>query len=328
MSFSGNDHTEAQSGGDTPAHGSDHQVNPEWWQASDDRWYPPELHPYYVATASNLPTASGKDNPDPNATEIYTTPSTSAEGASASASEYSGLANRSPGDTKLQDNSTDSTDSEPYQPTQPPLNRPASTIGRPPGFTREPPTPSPGATHSSRDTDIIPQYRTAAQAYSYDSTPPEPEHSAKRQAVMALISGAVLCICSLLPWGSGSIVRVNGEGVALFKVTSFDSNGEVTLAAGAILLSLSVLGYFKVMSPNLVRWFIAALGAVALATAIFSVVDISQLANRVHETWISNPLAQPGDKISSAVAVAPYIAIPAAATALAAAFVPTQTKQN
>lgn len=28
-----------------PYHGSDTQVTPEWWFATDGRWYPPELHP-------------------------------------------------------------------------------------------------------------------------------------------------------------------------------------------------------------------------------------------------------------------------------------------
>ena len=26
---------------------SDHQPDPSWWQASDGRWYAPELHPRY-----------------------------------------------------------------------------------------------------------------------------------------------------------------------------------------------------------------------------------------------------------------------------------------
>ena len=40
---------------------SDHQTDPSWWQADNDLWYPPEMHPAYVApTAAPLgPTVSG-----------------------------------------------------------------------------------------------------------------------------------------------------------------------------------------------------------------------------------------------------------------------------
>ena len=33
---------------DRPAHGSETKQGPGWWIASDNRWYPPELHPDYV----------------------------------------------------------------------------------------------------------------------------------------------------------------------------------------------------------------------------------------------------------------------------------------
>lgn len=38
-------------------HGSDIQETPDWWMASDGRWYPPHLHPDYVAPAP--PVAAG-----------------------------------------------------------------------------------------------------------------------------------------------------------------------------------------------------------------------------------------------------------------------------
>jgi len=33
------------------SHGADSPQGPDWWQASDDRWYPAELHPWRRADA-------------------------------------------------------------------------------------------------------------------------------------------------------------------------------------------------------------------------------------------------------------------------------------
>lgn len=40
---------------DDPYLGSDVQVDPSWWVASDRRWYPPELHPDRIQEASLTP---------------------------------------------------------------------------------------------------------------------------------------------------------------------------------------------------------------------------------------------------------------------------------
>ena len=40
---------------DTPNHGSNIQETPDWWMASDHRWYPPELHPDYMPPAAPTP---------------------------------------------------------------------------------------------------------------------------------------------------------------------------------------------------------------------------------------------------------------------------------
>ena len=37
------------------AHGSDVQETPDWWKASDGRFYPPELHPDYVKPVAPAP---------------------------------------------------------------------------------------------------------------------------------------------------------------------------------------------------------------------------------------------------------------------------------
>ena len=42
----------------TPTHGSDVQETPDWWKASDGRFYPPELHPDYVKSAEPDPAVS------------------------------------------------------------------------------------------------------------------------------------------------------------------------------------------------------------------------------------------------------------------------------
>ena len=42
----------------TPTHGSDVQETPDWWKASDGRFYPPELHPDYVKPAEPAPAPS------------------------------------------------------------------------------------------------------------------------------------------------------------------------------------------------------------------------------------------------------------------------------
>lgn len=57
----------------TNGHGSDIQETPEWWLASDDRWYPPELHPDYVASdgpADQAPARADDRRPDADAPSL------------------------------------------------------------------------------------------------------------------------------------------------------------------------------------------------------------------------------------------------------------------
>ena len=42
----------------TPTHGSDVQETPDWWKASDERFYPPELHPNYEKPVDSAPASS------------------------------------------------------------------------------------------------------------------------------------------------------------------------------------------------------------------------------------------------------------------------------
>jgi len=48
----------------TPTHGSDVQETPDWWKASDGRFYPPELHPDYVKSAEPDPAVSAAVAPE------------------------------------------------------------------------------------------------------------------------------------------------------------------------------------------------------------------------------------------------------------------------
>jgi len=49
------------------AHGSEIQESPDWWVASDGRWYPPELHPDYQTPAAPAPPAPAPPAPAPPA---------------------------------------------------------------------------------------------------------------------------------------------------------------------------------------------------------------------------------------------------------------------
>ena len=74
----------------TPTHGSDVQETPDWWKASDGRFYPPELHPDYVKPAEPAPAPS----PTAQAPAAASAPAASTPADSTSADSTPSLADR------------------------------------------------------------------------------------------------------------------------------------------------------------------------------------------------------------------------------------------
>ena len=74
----------------TPTHGSDVQETPDWWKASDGRFYPPELHPDYVKPAEPAPAPS----PPAQAPAAASAPAASTPADSTSADSTPSLADR------------------------------------------------------------------------------------------------------------------------------------------------------------------------------------------------------------------------------------------
>lgn len=73
---------------DDPYRGSDVQVGPGWWQASDGRWYAPEMHPDFQGQAAARERAAGPVSSPPGSSAagpVSSPAGTSAAGSSAQA---------------------------------------------------------------------------------------------------------------------------------------------------------------------------------------------------------------------------------------------------
>lgn len=284
---------EGESTSDSTGHGSDFQVNSQWWQASDLRWYPPELHADYVPNESELPVeqgpnAFGDQSAEPTTVVTRRTDSIDITAPIAKTSALPVVAS-----------------SERSVPVVAGANRSV------PGAlaTRLPTAVSLG-TPSLDKTDVL------------DSVSAKPVQRGRPVLASALVavSGILMCVASGFLWGSGEVLSKEGQQVAFFKVSSFDSNGEFTLVIGAFLMILAGLGLTNFASAKIIRWASLFLGVVGLGFAIFSAVDLTKLSERMARQWVQDSASNVGDQITVTVLWPVWAAIAAGALAVLGAF--------
>lgn len=122
--------------------------------------------------------------------------------------------------------------------------------------------------------------------------------------LLALLGGAVAIVGSLLDWGEFSMLDASGAEQAYHAITSFESSGLITLIAG---IGLALAGLFLLSGvPKQLLWAIVAFigGAVVVATVIFSLIDIADLAERIKLDWEQRAVASLGDNFTTAQAPA------------------------
>lgn len=307
-----NSHSGEHGGG----HGSDFQVNPQWWQASDLRWYPPELHPDYVAepklvtapsdSEPNLVTAPTNGDPADVGSRYGAgvAPGSVDVGSAGSARGAVGSAGVAPGTIEVKSWPVEQTQSKrsqtPQMPPQPGINRPVGTaFGAPTNLGENSWSVKLPSSTDSRNREI--------------SRP-------IIASTLAGVAGIGMTAISFLEWGSGTVNNAQGAQVGAFNVAAFESNGEFTLAIGALLMIVSGLGFMGVLGANLTRWFSLSLGVIALAISIFTAVDLAKLSQRMTSQWVQDPLFNAGDQITANVGWPVWALMVFAAIAVVAAW--------
>ena len=189
----------------------------------------------------------------------------------------------------------------PVVPVTPPAPQ-GETIAGPAGITyTAPPSPS----------QHQPQFPAAGQPPAYQPgqpAAPSGPSTSTLAGTIAVIGGAAAIAGSLLQWGKGAVTSSSGVEKAVIEVAGFDSNGIITVIAGAALLVLGLL--FFMGTPTQLHWSIAAFiaGGVVVGAVVFSVIDISDLSSRYASEWQANGFAAAGDVVKTEPDIGLWIA--------------------
>lgn len=306
----------------TPAHGSDVQETPEWWKASDGRFYPPELHPNYVKPADPAP-ASSEPLPAERLRSDAGVGSTGTAAGAATDTVKDGMPLTSesmdPQATMPQTPAADIRQTVIQQPSMPPS--PGAPQSMPPSMPPSPGAPlspqveqGPGGITYTAPVETVtvggpgvgmpgavaPMGTPAAPGMGIQppATPPA-KASSGTSGLIALIAGAAAIAGSLLQWGKGAVTGIDGVEKAIIEVPGFDSSGLITAVAGGVLILAGILFFMGV--PKQTNWAVLAFlgGAVIVGTVVFSMIDIGDLSNRYAAQWQAEGLATTGDVIST-----------------------------
>ena len=246
---------------------SDTSQGEGWWQASDGKWYAPELHPDFGKSTGGAADTAGS--------------------AWSSMADAASAASSAP--TADPTTAIPSVDATAVQPTYNPPEAPSYT---PPAYT-PPAAPSynpPQAAPSGWDT--APPAAAPAPAYGEYSYAQQPAPgypvgapvgaaastgigSLMPVAVIGLIGAALCIIGALLPWAKGA-------GAVSGDVSGFDSNGGFLLAFGLVIaagVALLFTGQRNVAIPAA----IAVAGVAGIGLFIYSFLDLSSLSDDVAE---------------------------------------------
>lgn len=268
------------------AHGSDTQQGPDWWRASDGRWYPPETHPDYAAGA-------GAATPDAAMTQRI-----SASDAAAAIEEAAAPVAPSPV-APAPVVPPPAAAPPPVVPSvpapapvaapplaPPPAAAPPTAVAPAPAAGGWSPPPPPGGAPAPSPVGSPSPFEPLGAASA-----PAPAAAKATSMVAGIIAalGGLLCIIgSFLPWArnKGELDQLDRFDVT---VAGLDSSGPWTLVLGILLLVVAAL--FILGVPTGWWWAIAAVvcGGLAICAVVFSFVDITgnfsdRLAEAVSES--------------------------------------------
>jgi hypothetical protein len=276
----------------TPTHGSDEQETPDWWKASDGRFYSPELHPDYVKPAdpdfaSSEPSLADRLPVEPDRVGDQAAAAADAGvGSIGSSSDTAGVAVSgagAAGTDAVKDGMSPTPESIDPRATssQMPAANSGQTIIQQPSMA-----PSPGMPPAP------------GMGIQPPATPPA-KASSRTSGLIALVGGAAAVAGSLLQWGKGAVTGINGVEKAIIEVPGFDSSGLITAVAGGVLILAGILFFMGV--PKQTNWVVLAFlgGAVIVGTVVFSMIDIGDLSNRYAAQWQAEGRASTGDVIST-----------------------------
>ncbi len=283
---------------------SDTSQGPGWWQASDGKWYPPELYPKDYAPTDEPAADASAD--------------TSAEAGSTAAPPVSDMTTVVPPPEGTVPGQPPPAEAPPSAEAPPPAGAPpAQSPGtqplpvQPPGS--EPP-PRPGGApptavfeqpSGTEPTATIPAapppgWGQPTSVYAEQAPGPAlaPAGSNVPAAILALLAAALAIVGSFLEWATateeGTVVLP--PGIANITVPSFDgldSNGGFTLAFGAIMALVAGLLLAKVRHVLLMVGLIAAGLATAVAF-VYSYRDITGLDITINGTKVEGIGFDPG----------------------------------
>lgn len=322
---------------------SDYQVTPDWWMASDHRWYAPHLHPNYVPPAPPAPPAAPTapvapqaavapveaSGSIPSATDLAGGAATvaGAIGMDAPALPGSGMDmtfGQQVADTRPIPGATgpETFDLESSMPTslampqvaQPSLAPTSPNVAIPPvaptvlpGSMQPGPPPATPGLPPMASPAMAPASMPGPAVQGDTGTASASGTKNPVAAVLAALGGLLAIVAAFMQWGNGSVDGADGTEKALIEVGGFDSSAIITLLCGLALLGFAALLFLGIQQQ--MYWAIGAFvaGAVIIGVVVFSVLDINDLSNRFAEEWSNSAAAAAGDTVTTSTSMGVWI---------------------